>query len=80
MLEIIKEYRIRADLTYEELAEQIGIETRALHKNLTGVADPNDRTAFKYSEFIRKNRVEIEKTLGRPITEESAWQNSGYFK
>ncbi len=67
MLEIIKEYRIRADLTYEELAEQIGVETQTLHKNLTGVASPNERTAFKYHDFIDKNLIDIEAVLGREV-------------
>lgn len=69
MLEIIKEYRIRADLTYEELAEKIGVILETLQKNLTGFTNPNERTVFKYSEFIRTHKEEIERVLGRELSE-----------
>jgi len=70
MIEIIREYRLRADLTLDELAKLIGLKHhQTLQKNLTGISTPNERTAFKYSEFIRKNRAEIENTLGHELSD-----------
>jgi transcriptional regulator with XRE-family HTH domain len=48
----VKQLRLDEDLTYAELAEQIGIDAGALHRILNGRSEPFDRTLFKIQKFI----------------------------
>ncbi|MDD5353052.1 MAG: helix-turn-helix transcriptional regulator [Candidatus Omnitrophica bacterium] len=64
MLEIIKEYRLMADLTYMQLAAMTGIKYQTLQKILTNKTKPNARTAYKITRFYNSHRSEIEAAIG----------------
>lgn len=59
-LERLAAYRLANDLTFEQLAEQMGaagfaVPARALHLALTSrlKTKPRDRTLYKISEFLK---------------------------
>ncbi len=65
--EIIKNYRIGADMSWREMADQIGIKERHAVLIFNGHVKPGPRTIFKIDKFIRTNRAQIESVLGRTI-------------
>lgn len=65
--EIIKNYRIGADMSWREMAEQIGIKERHAVMIFNGHVKAGPRTLFKIEKFIKSNRAQIESVLGRTI-------------
>lgn len=51
----VNRIRLERDLTYEQLAEQIGIDSSALFRLLNEPArKPHDRTMFKIRRFLEQ--------------------------
>ena len=57
LLEQVNQLRLDEDLTYADLARQIGIDAGALHRILNGRAEPIDRTLFKVRRFLEKREA-----------------------
>lgn len=62
-VEIIKKYRVKADLTYMKLAELTGIPYQTLQRICDGKSTPNDRTMEKLKSFYEAYKAEIDKVV-----------------
>lgn len=57
-LQELNQVRLEADLTYQQLADEIGVDASALNRLLTDPSKkPHDRTLFKIRRFLDKRRA-----------------------
>jgi transcriptional regulator with XRE-family HTH domain len=56
LLDQVNQLRLEEDLTYLNLAEQIGVNAGALYRILNGKAVPIDRTLFKIRRFLEQRQ------------------------
>jgi len=57
LIATIRRYRLDQDLTYEKLADTIGISRAALSYILRGEAAPYERTHRKLTTFVLQRRL-----------------------
>ncbi len=57
LLDQVNRLRLEEDLTYLDLAEQIGINASALHRILNRQVAPMDRTLFKIRRFLEQHEA-----------------------
>jgi NAD-specific glutamate dehydrogenase len=71
-IEIIKKYRIAADLSWQELSDEIGIERKHLQNMVYCNVKPGPRTEHRIQRWYTRNRADIEAALAelQPITAE----------
>lgn len=58
-IELLRQWRLKEDLSYRVLAEAIGISPMALHNLLNGVSQPTERTSFKIDNYLKSERVTL---------------------